>query len=507
MANPFIYAVTDQRWSSAATAYNAIGMDINNGAGGSAVGLSTSRFVTLTNNTVERFGVTINGSVITTSPTLTSSDPHIFTQTWNAGGVVFTGLRINITPTAFAATSRFFDLQDTGTSLIRAEIVSGNYPQLVIARSTGVSGQTLSLNYNGATGTFIGSVTGSSFAWSGGAKMGGYLDTTATTGGFFLASDLPFGFSSTTNANGTPDVFIRRAAAATIQQGAADAAAPVAQTFQVQSVVAGTSNTAGANWTFVASKGTGTGAGGSFIFQVAAAGGSGTGQNAAATALTIASDKSATFTGTVNIGSFISISSGGSFGLVSCNGATNGLWFAPGGAIGVSSTGIGYGMGSNGFIYWTSGSSNFYSATQDLFLIRGGAGILQCGTTDAAAPAAQQLRVQSVVAGTSNVAGQNWTFRGSLSTGSGVSGDIIFQTGATGAGATTQNTATTALTIKGASQKVYTNISGQILGSNVSITDGAGASIGTLTNAPSATNPTKWLPYDDNGTIRYIPAW
>lgn len=37
--------------------------------------------------------------------------------------------------------------------------------------------------------------------------------------------------------------------------------------------------------------------------------------------------------------------------------------------------------------------------------------------------------------------------------------------------------------------------------------DGAAAAAGTLLNAPSAGNPTKWIPVDDNGTTRYIPAW
>lgn len=38
-------------------------------------------------------------------------------------------------------------------------------------------------------------------------------------------------------------------------------------------------------------------------------------------------------------------------------------------------------------------------------------------------------------------------------------------------------------------------------------TNGAGAGAGTLTNAPAAGNPTKWIPINDNGTTRYIPAW
>ena len=42
---------------------------------------------------------------------------------------------------------------------------------------------------------------------------------------------------------------------------------------------------------------------------------------------------------------------------------------------------------------------------------------------------------------------------------------------------------------------------------SVALSNGAGAGAGTLTNAPSAGNPTKWIPINDNGTTRYIPAW
>ena len=35
----------------------------------------------------------------------------------------------------------------------------------------------------------------------------------------------------------------------------------------------------------------------------------------------------------------------------------------------------------------------------------------------------------------------------------------------------------------------------------------AGASVGTLTNAPSAGDPTKWITINDNGTLRRIPTW
>ena len=42
---------------------------------------------------------------------------------------------------------------------------------------------------------------------------------------------------------------------------------------------------------------------------------------------------------------------------------------------------------------------------------------------------------------------------------------------------------------------------------SAALTDGAGANTATLTNAPSAGNPTKWIAINDNGTTRYIPTW
>ncbi len=41
----------------------------------------------------------------------------------------------------------------------------------------------------------------------------------------------------------------------------------------------------------------------------------------------------------------------------------------------------------------------------------------------------------------------------------------------------------------------------------VSMADGASVNVATLTNAPLAGDPTKWVPFDDNGTTRYIPSW
>jgi hypothetical protein len=128
----------------------------------------------------------------------------------------------------------------------------------------------------------------------------------ATPGTLANRSDTNFGWSSSASDTDVAlDTILTRKAAANLRFGAADAAAPVGQTLGVQGVVAGTSNTAGANLTIQGSQSTGTGAGGSIIFQVAPAGtaANGTVQNALDTALTINSTKNAIFGGNVQIGS------------------------------------------------------------------------------------------------------------------------------------------------------------------------------------------------------------
>lgn len=120
------------------------------------------------------------------------------------------------------------------------------------------------------------------------------------SGNFAVNGSFRLGFASGDPSNTSLDTILRRAAAANLALGATDAAAPVAQTLSVQSVVGGTSNTAGANWTFAASRGTGTGTGGDLIYQTAPAGSTGTTQNSLVTAFTIKGDgavqlKSVTF--------------------------------------------------------------------------------------------------------------------------------------------------------------------------------------------------------------------
>lgn len=47
----------------------------------------------------------------------------------------------------------------------------------------------------------------------------------------------------------------------------------------------------------------------------------------------------------------------------------------------------------------------------------------------------------------------------------------------------------------------------QLLATSISLTNNAAAQAATLLNSPTAGNPTKWFPINDNGTTRNIPAW
>lgn len=46
-----------------------------------------------------------------------------------------------------------------------------------------------------------------------------------------------------------------------------------------------------------------------------------------------------------------------------------------------------------------------------------------------------------------------------------------------------------------------------LMATSAALANGAAAAAGTLLTAPVAGNPTKWIGINDNGTIRYVPAW
>ena len=165
--------------------------------------------------------------------------------TWNTSGTP-TLIKANVTDTASNAASLLMDLQVGGTS------------QFSVSKGGVVRG----VFRSPATGTATANLSSNTLS---------------------LGSSGSLSFSSAGDATGSFDTILTRRDPANPRFGAADAAAPVPQKLSVQSVVAGTSNIAGANLTITGSQGTGTGAGGSIIFQVAPAGSSGTAQNALAT--------------------------------------------------------------------------------------------------------------------------------------------------------------------------------------------------------------------------------
>ena len=255
----------------------------------------TTYYISATNgSTTFTLLTTVNVPIVTTAGTPTgltyaySTTPVInSTQTWNSSTTAFTALKLNVTDTASNASSLLLDLQVGGAS--KAYITKAGVLRLNFNGSSGnpaisFGNNTASTGFYGVSGGII-SVTGTN---------GVYL-TIGNGFGATIASNVSFAFTNTVgNSNATTDTLITRKAAATLQHGDADAAAPVAQTVGVQSVVAGTSNTAGANFTITGSQGTGTGVGGDIIFQVAPASTTGSTQNALATAMRIYNNKTVT---------------------------------------------------------------------------------------------------------------------------------------------------------------------------------------------------------------------
>jgi len=162
------------------------------------------------------------------------------------------------------------------------------------------------------------------------------------------------------------DLLLTRRGAANLRLGAADAAAPVPQTLSVQSVVAGTNNTAGANLTITGSQGTGTGAGGSIIFQVAPAGSSGSAQNALETALTIDSSKNLVLAGQIQ---------GPNADFVFRNISTNNIDFYQNNSLVFRMSYYNFKLAGDYSLSWTSSSVNA-GAASDLTLARDAANTL-----------------------------------------------------------------------------------------------------------------------------------
>jgi hypothetical protein len=405
------------------------------------------------------------GTVTTSSPVIDAA------QTWNNGAVTFTGLKFNATDTASAAGSLLMDLQVGGTSAFNLS-KAGNLKLGINASGTNAAGNNVVIGSSQGTGSASGGSIVFQLSPSGvpgtsqnalvnklilnqfGAQL---INTSAGFGNFGVlatSSDtqncVGFGLTASSGASTAaftlgpggstaPDTLITRRAAANLRLGAADAAAPVAQTLSVQSVVAGTTNTAGANLTITGSQGTGTGAGGSIVFQVAPAGSTGTAQNALSTALTIGSDKSATFAGQIFplLGSSGGINFQNSVSLYS-NGANNVTLVMGGGTFTftreISITGAfcvnaALAVRDTGSYSWSSTSAG--NGTPDLLLFRDAANTLALRN----GANAQAFRVYNTTDGTNSEFGfirysSNVLQIGSDKTGTGTARSVALLEGA-----------------------------------------------------------------------------
>lgn len=108
-------------WNNAGVAFTGIRLSVTDTASSVASLLMDLQVGGASKFKVDKSGKTIatNSFVSNTDPVgpITSSTPGLdATQTWNAGGVTFTGIKLSITDTASAAASLLMDLQVGGAS-------------------------------------------------------------------------------------------------------------------------------------------------------------------------------------------------------------------------------------------------------------------------------------------------------------------------------------------------------------------------------------------------------
>jgi hypothetical protein len=309
---------------------------------------------------------TLLGSTSLTGDVLTASAPVLnLTQQWNSVGTTFTGLKFNVDTTTYnqsAAASLLMDLQVGTVSKFKVDKVGNVYAGNPAAgfSNTGIMALGAVFGTGGGSPAVLSGEQAVFYASS--AKVGEYIFGTRLKNN----SAFTYEWSSTTLASGATDLTIGRNGPANLRLGQADAATALAQTLSVQSVVAGTSNTAGAAFTITGSQGTGSGAGGSIIFQVAPAGGSGTAQNTLQTALTINADRSVTVAANASSLAQIAMADRGTvLSIYTTAFGTQPLLVSASGGIAINND---------------TGSLRF-GASQDAILSRAAAGVVQVGTT------------------------------------------------------------------------------------------------------------------------------
>ncbi len=221
--------------------------------------------------------------------------------------------------------------------------------------------------------------------------------------------------------------------------GGPAAAVPVSQTVKVQNVVAGTTDTAGADRFYDGSQGTGTGFSGSHVWRGAPeAGSTGTAQNALVDLMALNAGNNGGPTldprATIHVASF--------YGNTLFLDAT-----IPGSA--VPNIGID-GFAEAAAFYWNNGPSAWSSGAQQIVLeglVTTNAFSVKQGGPDNATPASQTQSVQNVLTGTTDTAGADRFYDGSQGTGTGIGGSHIFRVAPAGTTSSAHNALATALTI------------------------------------------------------------
>jgi hypothetical protein len=383
------------------------------------------------------------GGIITTSAPAFEG-----TQTWNAGGIAFTGMKLNVTDTASAVGSLLMDLQAGGVTQA-------------------------SLTKNGQLDV-LGSLR----------TLGGNVRVTTNSG---LIS---IGTSS--------DVVLNRDAANTLalRNGAA------AQAFNIYNTYTDASNYeralvgfSGGNF-YVATQNAGTGVARRTIFQTGGTdrwkieatgellagadnaydiGASGAsrprtgyfGTSVFAPAFSASISVTINSGGQLNWGAGPRLSNASLTGLrITDNTSTNFVDLTVGASNLLTLNGgltAGSNIGTTGFV---SASNGF--TVQNRFFILGGAadGVIRLANN------VQTITTDITLSGASTAGASLATFGGAIAASKITTSDTVF-----------------------------------LHNTSASLANGAAAQIATMTNGPTAGNPTKWIAINDNGTTRYIPAW
>ena len=208
-------------------------------------------------------GTANKGVIASTGYSLTGSDATSMISlagTLNSSAAVSV-IDLNITDTSATTGSKWFSLRRNSTAFF--DIRTSQYNDVVmVGRRTGDSDTITPYLRLGAGEINVG------FGTSGiGTGELFTFTSTGTTGGFVVARTQALGFGASTvvgGGNSQPDAFFQRNAAATIQMGALDPSAAIAQTFKAHDVTTGT----GASLTL--SGGKGSVAGGALILGASA---------------------------------------------------------------------------------------------------------------------------------------------------------------------------------------------------------------------------------------------